>query len=81
MEDTTEQGITKHELAQRYNISLRTVYRTLTVAGLSRSANYYHKSEQHLFKLARSLLEGGFTTTQTEHLIQEYHSQKSVNHE
>lgn len=65
-------SVSKNELAERYGISWRTVYRTLKLCKLNTSKQRYSKNEALVFKLARTLLEGGFTVKEVEQSLAEY---------
>lgn len=62
-------GITKKELAEQYDISWRTVYRTLQLCKLDTSKLRYSKDEALLFRLARTLLKDGWTARQVAELL------------
>lgn len=62
-------GVSKRELAKQYGISWRTVYRTLKLCKLNTSKQRYNKNETLVFKLARTLLEAGFTAQQVKQIL------------
>ena len=74
----SEHTKTKHELATSYGISLRTVYRTLQLAGLSTRKRFYTREEEFLFGLTRYFLNLGYTSTQIPLALQEFFNQKQV---
>lgn len=77
-EDCEHDKTTKHQLATRYEISLRTVYRTLELAGISTRKHHYTYKEEFLFGLTRFLLNRGYTRRQVPEALQEFLNQKQV---
>lgn len=69
---------TKHQLADQYRISLRTVYRTLETIGLSTKKGWYDDKEVYLFALARGLLNKGYTRRQVPSEIRAFLTQKQI---
>ena len=67
-------GISKRELAEKFKVSPRTVYRTLVACGVSTAKRRYGGDEVYVFSVARNLFRAGFTAQE----VREYFSLKSV---
>lgn len=76
----SETLVTKNELAAQYGISWRTVYRTLKLCTLNTSKLRYTPHEQLLFKLARTLLQSGWSSDQVHHLIVNHGVLEALSH-
>ena len=58
------EGISKQELSKQYGIQILAVRKTLQAAGLSTSKRRYSELESERFKLARQLIERGWSYSQ-----------------
>lgn len=71
MATSSNKGITKKQLATKYGVSPRTVYRNLKISGLNTAKQSYSRNEELVFKFVRCLFERGLTAQEVrEHLTQ-----------